>query len=332
MAHGAMTRAAHRCLCLALSLAVLIGLTTAGPAADVARAREIALGVYIPGVAQHPSRIDRYAGLLGRKPVIVSDYKQWDFAPFVEEELDGIWRRGAVPMITWEPLSYHGRRYPLRRIARGRYDSYLRKAARAAASWRHPIFVRFAHEMNGDWYPWGPGVAGNSPRRYKLAWRRIVRIFRQAGAENVRWVWTPHVNQGGGMPFKSYYPGDRWVDWVGFDGFNWGYGGSSYSFNEVFRDSYRVLARLSSRPVMIAETGTQGAGKARWIAQALKQLPRMRRIRALVWFNHPANGVDLRFNSSRASLRAFRGGTRRYRLTRDRLLETRRRLASPSGG
>jgi glycosyl hydrolase family 26 len=329
-----MTSTPRRLTGLALLLGVLLLPALAGPAADVARAREIALGVYIPDVAQHPDRIDRYSDLLGRQPVIVSVYKQWDFAPFVRDELDEIWRRGSVPMITWEPLSYHGRRYPLRLIARGRYDGYLRRAARAAASWRHPLLVRFAHEMNGNWYPWGRGVVGNSPRRYKLAWRRVVRIFRRSGADNVRWVWTPHVNQGGNLPFGRYYPGDRWVDWVGFDGFNWGYGKRSYSFNEVFEDSYRSLVDLSSRPVMIAETGTHRAGKARWIAQALKQLPRLRRIRALVWFNHPANGVDLRFNSSRASLRAFRSAARRarYRLTRERLLGTPPRLSSPTRG
>ena len=303
--------------------------------ASAAESHQVALGVYIPKISWYPGRIDRYARLVGRKPVIVSYYKQWDFAPFVERELKLVWRRGALPVVTWEPLSYHGRRYPLRAIARGRYDRYLRRSARAAVAWGRPIFVRFAHEMNGDWYPWGRGVDGNTARRYKMAWRRVVRVFRRNGARNVRWVWTPNVNHGGGLPFKRFYPGDRWVDWVGLDGFNWGHGGRSLSFRKIFGRSYRVLRRISHHPIMIAETGAYGRGKARWITQAMRrQLPRMPGIKALVWFNGAANGVDLRFNSSRPALRAYRSAARRgrYRTTRERFLAISRNRLKRTGG
>jgi hypothetical protein len=303
-------------------LAVLALLACGSLPAAASAARHIALGSYVPNLSQHPASIDRYARLMGRKPVIVSSYKQWDVAPFVGRELRAVWSRGAVPMITWEPLSYHGRRYPLRAIARGRYDGYLRRSARAAAAWRKPILLRFAHEMNGNWYPWGRGVDGNTAHRYKAVWRHVVRIFRHAGADNVSWVWTPNVDQGQ-WPFSGLYPGDAWVDWVGFDGFNWGYGGRSLSFGEIFNRSYRVLARISHRPMIVAETGTYGRGKAAWISQALnRQVPRMHRIKALVWFNHPANGVDLRFSHPSSALRAFRRAARadRYRTTRERLL------------
>jgi beta-mannanase len=158
-----------------------------------------------------------------------------------------------------------------------------------------------------------------------------VRIFRRSGASNVKWVWTPFTNQFGGVPFKGFFPGDRWVDWVGLDGFNWGYGGKSYSFKQLFGSSYRQLARISRRPMMIAETGTNDRGKAHWISQALRrQLPRLRRIRALVWFNEGDNEVDLRFNSSHSSLRAFRSAVRtnRYSATRESLLG----LSSDRGG
>jgi glycosyl hydrolase family 26 len=319
-----MTRLARhpRRLPLAL-LATVALLLPAGPAATRADARPLALGVYIPEGPRQPGKLDRYGRLLGRSPAIVSDYKQWDFAPFVKSELREVWERGAVPMITWEPMSYFGNRYPLRAIAHGRFDRYARRAARAAASWGHPVLLRFAHEMNGDWYDWGRGVRGNTARRYKRAWRRLVRIFRGQGADNVRWVWCPNVNQGGNMPFRRFFPGDAWVDWVGLDGFNWGYGGVSYSFREIFAGSYRTLSRISRRPLMIAETGAGNRGKARWIRQALgRQLAPMRRIEALVWFNEPVNGVDLRFNGSRAGLRAFRAQARlrRFGAGRERLL------------
>ncbi|HEX3561704.1 MAG TPA: glycosyl hydrolase [Solirubrobacterales bacterium] len=319
-----MTSLRDKAAAAAIVAIAIVALAWAGVSPDSAAARRIALGSYIPNVTQRAGSIDRYARLIGRSPAIVSYYKQWDSAPFVSKELRAVWTRGAVPMITWEPLSYRGRHYSLRGISRGRYDRYLRKAAGAAADWGHPILVRFAHEMNGDWYPWGAGIDGNTPHMYKVAWRRVVRIFRRAGADNVRWVWTPNANQFGGLPFKRFYPGDAWVDWVGFDGFNWGYNGRSYSFKQLFGRSYRVLASISRRPMMIAETGTCNRGKANWISQAMgRQLPRFKRIKAFVWFNGSDNGVDLRFNSSRPALRAFRAAARanRYGATRNLLLD-----------
>jgi beta-mannanase len=309
----------RRAACLA-ALACLAMTAAAAPSA-AAGGQGIALGTYIPGVAWHPGQIDRYSRLMGRVPAIVSDYKQWDVPAFERRELMAIWSRGSVPMITWEPMSYHGRSYPLRAIARGRYDGYVRRSARAARDWGRPILLRFAHEMNGDWYPWG--VRGNSPHDYKAAWRHVVRVFRRAGADNVQWIWAPNVDQGGDHPFAGLFPGNRWVDWVGLDGFNWGYDGSFYSFRRIFGHSYRVLGRLSRRPVMIAETGAGAAGKARWISQALRwQMPRFGRIRALVWFNYNANGVNLRFDTPAPALRAFRAAARepRYALSREAFL------------
>jgi hypothetical protein len=312
------SRRTARLVCLLIGLAAL-----ASP--GHALGHEIALGAYVPGATWHPGSIDRYGRQVGREPVIVSSYEPWTVQPFVHRELSSAWRRGAVPMITWEPWSWAGgRRFPLRAIATGRYDGYVRRAARAAAKWKHPLLLRFAHEMNGNWYPWGRGH-GNTAAVYKRAWRHLVRIFRREGASNVMWVWTPNVDNSGKYPFRGLYPGDAWVDWVGLDGFNWGKKGEWTSFRQVFGHSYGELTQISRRPVIIAETGsTQGGGnKAAWVSRALRrEIPRLRRIHAVVWFDERFNGIDTRVDSSRASLRAFRSAARssRYAMDRSRLL------------
>jgi len=307
---------------LAVSATTVAGLAAAEPAPGA----RIALGAYIPNATHQPRAIDRYAGRVGRRPLIVASYKQWDTRAFVRDELRAVWRRGALPMITWEPWSYHGRRFPLGAIARGRYDGYVRRAARAAARWNRPILLRFAHEMNGNWYPWGRGVDGNTPRRFKNAWRHVVRIFRRNGARKVRWVWTPYVNQSGRLPFRRLYPGSRYVDWVGLDGFNWGASrGAWQPFGKIFGDSYRQLRRISNAPILIGETGSAEAGgsKRSWVSRALRrQLPRFRKVRAVVWFSAHGVGADFRVDSSRSALRAFRRGAAKgtYDSSRRRLL------------
>ena len=100
--------------------------------------------------------------------------------------------------------------------------------------------LRFAHEMNLLSSDWGPGKEGNTASSYVDAWRHIVTIFRQEGADNVKWVWAPNVDYGG-RPFTQFFPGDEWVDYVALDGYNWGAtGGESWeTFSQIFASSYR---------------------------------------------------------------------------------------------
>ncbi len=290
-----------------------------------------AIGSYIPRFSKayppKPDQIDAQAGQVGRQPLIVSTYAQWRQPLAVGSILKPIWKRGSVPMITWEPFNYKGGTYPLAKIAGGKYDGYLRRSARQVARFGYPVLIRFAHEMNGSWYPWGVGVHGNTPTKYKRAWRHVVDVFREQGADNAQWVWAPQVNKDGRYPFKRLYPGDESVDWVGLDGFNAGLHGNWDSFTEIFGDSYNTLINLSSRPILVTETGSsrEGGDTAEWMSSALnREIPNFGRIAAVVFFNAHFNGLDFRIDSSKPALRAFRLGvaTSPYDVSRDEFLNT----------
>jgi hypothetical protein len=306
---GAAIRAlAHPLRIAAACLCVCIGLGLAAPAGEAAKAPRdrVAVGIYVPDDATDPAALDTFTRAVGHQPAIVHIYSTWSSRPFDHAQLDSVWARGAVPLVTWEPWGeFEGTGIPLTEIVAGGRDAYIAEAAREAASWGGPFFVRFAHEMNGGWYPWG--TFRNTPALYKAAWRHVVSIFRAEGADNVRWVWTPYADAER-LPFKRYYPGDKWVDWAGLDGFNWGR--PFASFQKIFEDSYKATVRFTSKPLMIAETGSvEGAGtaKAVWISRALKRaLPRYPHIRALVWFSdvHPS-GTDWRIETSPAALSAL---------------------------
>ncbi len=220
-------------------------------------------------------------------------------------------------MVTWEPWNHTGDvsqpAYTLRTIIDGHHDDYIRQWARDAASWGRPMYLRFAHEMNCNWYPWSPGVNGNtSSAEYVAAWRHIHDVFRQEGATNVRWVWSPNVAYNGSIPFEEVYPGDAYVDWVGLDGYNWGTAKPQSSWQElaaIFGPSYETLAAMTNKPMMIAETASAelGGDKAAWIREGLlNELPaRFPRVRAVIWFNEYKE-TDWRVNSSEASLTAYR--------------------------
>lgn len=293
----------------AAALLLLVVATVAALAPGSASARQIALGAYIRGVEDSPGLLDRYTEEVGRPPAIVLSYKRWDVKPFYTPELHEIASRGAVPMVSWEPWNEDGQGYRLSDIARGRYDSFIRHSAIEAKEWGGPILLRFGQEMNGSWAPWQRGVDGTTGPRFVAAWRHLVGVFRQVGATNVSWVWCPYIDNGE-LPFMNFYPGARWVDWLALDGFNWGAPIAWQSFPKVFDRSYRKLARLAPKPIMIAETGSNEAGgnKARWLRRTLRhQLPRLKRVRAVVWFDAP-DGADFRVDSSPDALDAFRAG------------------------
>ncbi len=116
-----------------------------------------------------------------------------------------------------------------------------------------PVFVRFAHEMNGSWYSWG-----QQPTDYIRAFRTLAEAIHQRTALSAM-LWAP--NYGGGYPFAAgryeaspqssdfhlldtnqdghldmsddmyapYYPGDDAVDWVGMSVYHWG---SQYPWGE----------------------------------------------------------------------------------------------------
>jgi hypothetical protein len=190
--------------------------------------------------------------------------------------------RGAIPLI-----SVNSRDVSLADIASGRYDSSLAAWARAAGAWSKPFFLRWNHEMNGTWFPWG-SQARQDPARFVSAWRHFHDLVEAAGATNVTWVWCPNHEWRGSTPYEELYPGDSYVDWTCLDGYN--QESSSATFSSIYRQSYDHLLRLApAKPVMIGEIGSEEYGpgvKANWITDALTvQLPRFPHIKAVVWFN-----------------------------------------------
>jgi len=311
-----------------LLVTLLAWLLTPGGAAQASS--PIALGSYIPHADESPGLIDSFVQRVGWSPLVIDSFKTFDQAPIYYPQLNAIHEHGAVPMVTWEPQTSSEGRIDLSAIARGSYDGYIGDAAQAAAAWRQPLMIRFGQEMNGSWYPWSP-ASGNSARSFVHAWRHVVKVFRHAGADNVEWVWTPYVETENDLPFARFYPGDRYVDWAGVDGYNWGGRFAWKSFHELFSRSYHRLVRLTSRPLMIGEVGCGevGGDKARWLRLMLRRdIPQMKHFRAILWFDQVDEKGDLRVDTSGAALRSFRRWTSSpiFQSSRKALLGTPRRL------
>lgn len=202
--------------------------------------------------------------------------------------------------------------FPLKQIAAGNFDGYIDGWATGLARYGHPVLIRFAHEMNGTWYPWGAGVNGNTAADYLAAYRHVHDRFALQGAGNVQWVFSPDGDPFGTEPaYRNFYPGDNYVDWLAADVYNWGTTRSWSSWQPIsfwYAKAYSQLTALNAtKPLMLAEWSSeeQGGNKGAWIQDAATNIPRLfPRTRAVVWFSEANNPLAL--DSSPGSLSGAR--------------------------
>jgi hypothetical protein len=272
-------------------------------------------GVFVPDDGTPGGDVDSAVADGGRDVDDVLRFAAVD-AAVPADELIAIGNRGATPILTLEPWDPSGGLeqpdWDLHSIIAGAHDADLRRWAAGLARLHRPVLLRFAHEMNGDWYPWSAGLAGNTPAEYVAAWRHVHRIFDDAHADQVRWVWAPNVPQTHVADVTAYFPGTDVVDVLGIDGYN----------ADDQLDGWRTPQQLFQRgldqlralpgdlPIMITETasaegGRAGEDKAAWITALFAYLRRQPGVTAVVWFEFDKEH-DWRFTSSVGAQTAMR--------------------------
>ncbi len=217
---------------------------------------------------------------------------------------------GAIPMVSWSPEAGNGGIFSsLQDIIEGKCDTYLTAWGQASAQWGHPYFVRLMWEFTGPWtdytinngygiYPWDSGI-GNTPAKFVQAWQHIVNVVRNAGGNQISWVWCPGDVGDSTSTLKSVYPGDNYVDWVGTDI----YGDLVHSGDVELAN----IHAMTNKPVMIPEIGYSGANKGQyWNTLLTNTLPNQYPyIKAVVIWEMPSK--DLTVTGS-ATLSSFKDG------------------------
>ena len=229
-------------------------------------------GISPDGNSQGISGVPQLAAQLGHPIDIVNIFVGWIQPPPLAS-MRAIAAQGSIPELTLEPWNpTQGVNQPDVAdsvIAGGAYNSYITQFATAAAAWGSPFLLRYAHEMNGNWYPWAASTNGNTPALYVAAWRHVHELFVEAGAANVLWVWCP--NAGGPTPVADVFPGAAYVNIVGVDGYNRATTPSAWQTpSQVLSGLLDTVTALAPGvPVIINETGSgeQGGDKAAWLGQ-----------------------------------------------------------------
>lgn len=256
-----------------------------------------AFGVYVD-----PWHVDDWARAVGAGPSMVAKFEAFSQRRTLDRDVVQVEKIGLKQMlVSWEPwtpvpASLGAERqsapqpgYRNIDIARGAQDGYILRFARSLARFDGTVYLRYAHEMNGYWYPWSHG-----PSAYVLAWRRMVRIFDAAGARNVRFVWSvnPSLYESAAAWHRDlmrYWPGSQYVDDIGSTMIDFG-GIKTYPVAR-FAPRLRWLRARFGKPLVLTETNTSFDGRVEWLTDLRTMLREMPWIRVVAWSQLPSRGT-----------------------------------------
>jgi hypothetical protein len=285
---------------------------------DITTKRVVRFGLYKdPADATEPAYLESVAGESTTAQLFFYSYAN----TLDSATLTATNAAGRTPVIGWMPQDGTNATsqpsYSLANITAGNFDSYMTTFLNAVKALGFPVMIRWAHEMNGNWYPWSEGVNGNTTGQYVTAWRHVRNLATSLGVTNVQWVWTPTTNYSGSTPLAGLYPGDAYVDIVSMNGYNWGAAGSGgwRTPSQVFASTYSDINAISPyKPFWITEVGCapdDGGSKATWYGQFFTWLLSTR-ITGFLYFEVFKSTVtgekDWRVGSSTGSAAAFTSG------------------------
>jgi hypothetical protein len=265
-----------------------IGLTPAGWRAGILQ-REASIGRRFDGLQIHYGA-GTYRGLRG---CLAPDRAR-------QRKEKWIHAHGALPLVVWSPNRTIGE------VNAGRADDCFKRAAQHFRSFDFVIMLRLFHEFDVTHVPWhGCGQA------FAKAWRRVVGIFRDVGATNVGFWWVPTESADRGC-LRASYPGDRFVDWVGSDTFNFCYSDELECYSTPLHSGWAEFAELADhgafpsvhdlygprKPFVIGETGTvfdpaKGGGpKGDWFRRIPAAARTMRYLRGVSFYDADVSAVE----------------------------------------
>lgn len=149
-----------------------------------------------------------------------------------------------------------------------------------------PVIFRPFHEHTGNWFWWGADHC--SPEEYKEFWKLTVEYLRARQVNNLLFAYStdyfadePH--------YLERYPGDDYVDLLGFDSYHRDAPGSNAGFiGEVSRmaGTLKKLGTEKGKPWALTETGLEQLPVADWWSEVLlKALQNTGASYVLVWRN-----------------------------------------------
>ncbi|HWP32781.1 MAG TPA: hypothetical protein VNL97_03430 [Solirubrobacterales bacterium] len=273
----------------------------------------------------------QFSSAMRKHPALIESFRTWgsDFPDSIQR-----WQtaraRPVLHITTADNSDGHELINP-RQIAQGYGDEYLIRLNKLFWAKRMPAYVRPLGEPNrcinvyASYDCAGKARdAARSPRWYRLALRRIYILLHGGGKRGEIDARLAHAGLGplqssvAGLPRapvaviwstlpagsptvphnrpRFFYPGDRYVDWVGTD---------FYSDNQDWKALTGLYNRYSSKPFTIPEFGVSSGDDPLYIQKLFGWVRRHRRCRMLVYYQDFGASSSYRIQNYPASLAAL---------------------------
>ncbi len=222
-------------------------ITLPAPVTPPSPAASCLLGVYDPN-DDYPSNWNGIQAFenAGCPVKIATYYVQWQ-GGFPSNLATLAQQHGVIPFVELEPWFTQTTWPTFTNIAAGQYDSWLLSFAGSVKSYGLPVMLTYAHEMNGNWYPWGNGGPQSvTPAQWIASWQHVTSVM-SAIAPNIQWVWAPNNADVGSV--VDYYPGGGCL--AAWDGY---LQNSSQNYSNFLAQTVKQIRSVTSGPVWLAET------------------------------------------------------------------------------
>ncbi|NUL03452.1 hypothetical protein HRW07_09440 [Streptomyces lunaelactis] len=205
-------------------------------------------------------------------------------------------------LLSWESKWWNGtpaQQPSWQGIASGALDkSVIDVQAKRIKEYGKPLFLSFDLEMDTR------TPANGTPAEYVAAYRHIHDRFRELGVRNVVWSWVITGYTGHSELFPKLYPGDAYVDWIGYNQYNYYrcHKAKWQSFEQTQTASHDWIRENISddKPLMLSEFGTaddpsRPDAQAEWYAEVPRVVKKLDGVRAVLQWNYrdPGPGCDL---------------------------------------
>ncbi|MDQ5930606.1 MAG: mannan endo,4-beta-mannosidase [Bacteroidota bacterium] len=177
-----------------------------------------------------------------------------------------------------------------------KFKSWLDKAAAFFLSLKDkknkqiPVIFRPYHELTGTWFWWCQNSA--TPEEFTKIWKFTADYLQQKGVHNLLYAYsTADFNTK--EDFLKYYPGDAYVDILGFDKYEYSDPQKDNSFIENCQKQFKIInevAQEHQKLIAFTETGYEQVPYSNWWTDSLiKAIGTYKIAYVLLWRNHGFN-------------------------------------------
>ncbi len=138
----------------------------------------------------------------------------------------------ATPGATWQQkLAWEDKQWQLEAANDPAVMEHFVNLANHLADWHYQsVIIRMDYEFDGGWDPYGNlNVMSGMPGNFIKAWQNVVTTVRKTVRARdpkikVKFLWNP-TDSNVQVQTAKFYPGDAYVDYIGFDSYDADYTG-----------------------------------------------------------------------------------------------------------